>query len=128
MPGDKAGDKPADRVPGQLSPADREALKRRADDLGAKLETAKHRQDVPGARQGGAAAGRGMRAAAEMIGGVIVGGVIGWYLDQWLGTKPWLFILFFLLGTGAGMMNVIRSASQEKTPPAPSVKDDDEEK
>ena len=121
-------DKPDDRVPGQISPADREALKRRADELGTRLETAKHRHDVPGARRGGAAAGRGMRAAAEMIGGVIVGGVLGWYLDQWLGTKPWLFILFFLLGSGAGMLNIIRSASQEKTPPAPSVKDDEDEK
>ena len=121
-------DKPDDRVPGQISPADREALKRRADELGTRLETAKHRHDVPGARRGGAAAGRGMRAAAEMIGGVIVGGVLGWYLDQWLGTKPWLFILFFLLGSGAGVLNIIRSASQEKTPPAPSVKDDEDEK
>lgn len=120
-------DKPDDRSAGQISPADRDALKRRADELGAKLETAKHRHGVPGARKGGAAAGRGMRAAAEMIGGVIVGGVLGWYLDQWLGTKPWLFILFFLLGSGAGMMNIIRSASQEKTPPAPSVRDERED-
>ncbi len=65
-----------------------------------------------------------MKAAAELIGGVVVGGVLGWYLDQWLGTKPWLFILFFLLGSAAGMLNIIRSASQEKTPPAPSVTDD----
>ena len=69
-----------------------------------------------------------MRAAAEMIGGVIVGGVLGWYLDQWLGTKPWLFIVFFLLGSGAGMLNIIKSASQEKTPPAPSITDVDDEK
>jgi ATP synthase protein I len=69
--------------------------------------------------------GRGMRIATELVAGVLVGSVLGWYLDQWLGTKPWLFILFFLLGTAAGMMNVIRQASQEKTPPnLPSVKDD----
>ena len=120
-------DKPDDRVPGQITPADREALKRRADELGAKLDTAKHRHEAPRARQGGAAAGRGMKAASELIGGVVVGGVLGWYLDQWLGTKPWLFILFFLLGSAAGMLNIIRSASQEKTPPAPSVKDDPDE-
>jgi ATP synthase protein I len=68
--------------------------------------------------------GRGMRAAAELIGGVVVGGVLGWYLDVWLNTKPWMFILFFLLGTGAGMLSIIRQAQREKTPPAPSVKDD----
>jgi ATP synthase protein I len=120
-------DKPDDRAPGQISPADREALKRRAGELGAKLDSAKQRNDGPKARQGGAAAGRGMKAAAEMIGGVVVGGVLGWYLDQWLNTKPWLFILFFLLGSAAGMLNIIRSAKREKTPPAPSVKDDPED-
>ena len=120
-------DTPNDRAPGEMSQADREALKRRASDLGAKLETAKQRHDVPKGKGNAAASGRGMKAAAEMIGGVVVGGVLGWYLDQWLNTKPWLFILFFLLGSAAGMLNIIRSASQEKTPPAPSVKDEREE-
>lgn len=71
--------------------------------------------------------GRGMKIAAELIGGVIAGSAIGWFLDQWLGTKPWLFIVFFLLGTAAGMLNIIRQAGQEKTPPAPSVRDDDDD-
>ncbi len=122
-----SADKPHERSSGEISPAEREALKRRAADLGAKLETAKHRHEAPLARKGSAAAGRGMRAAAEMIGGVVVGGVLGWYLDQWLNTKPWLFIVFFLLGSAAGMLNIIRSASQEKTPPSSSVKDDPED-
>jgi ATP synthase protein I len=71
--------------------------------------------------------GRGMRIAAELIGGVVAGGAIGWFLDQWLGTKPWLFILFFLMGSAAGMLNIIRQAEREKTPPAPSVKDDEDD-
>ena len=40
---------------------------------------------------------------------VIVGGVIGWGLDWWLGTKPWLFLLFFVLGFAAGVLNVVRA-------------------
>ena len=69
-----------------------------------------------------------MRLSAELIGGVVAGGAIGWYLDKWLGNeKPWLFILFFLLGAAAGMMNVIRAAMREKTPPLPSVKDERDE-
>ncbi len=115
------------RVPGQISPEEREALKRRASDLGAKLDTAKHRHDAPGSAGRGQAMGRGMRIATEMIGGVVAGGGIGWLLDAWLGTKPWLFILFFLLGSAAGMLNIIRQAGREKTPPAPSVKDDDDD-
>jgi ATP synthase protein I len=50
----------------------------------------------------------GMRMAAEMVGAVVVGGGIGWGLDWWLGTKPWLFLLFFLLGFAAGVLNVVR--------------------
>ncbi len=46
----------------------------------------------------------------------------------WLGNKkPWLFILFFLLGAAAGMLNIIRTAMREKTPPLPSVKDERDE-
>jgi ATP synthase protein I len=122
-----SADQPTDPASGQISPAERAALKQRASDLGAKLETAKKRQVVPSASGKGAAAGRGMRAAAEMIGGVVAGGGIGWFLDSILGTKPWLFILFFLLGSAAGMLNIIRQAQREKTPPLPSVPDDDDE-
>jgi ATP synthase protein I len=53
---------------------------------------------------------KGMRATSELVGGVLVGGFIGWQLDRWLGTKPWLLILFFLLGVGAGFWNVMRGA------------------
>ena len=51
----------------------------------------------------------GMRMAAELVAAVVVGCVIGWGLDWALGTKPWLFLLFFLLGFAAGVLNVMRS-------------------
>jgi ATP synthase protein I len=120
-------DKPGDRPPGEMSRGDRDAIRQRASDLGAKLDQAKHRHGAPAAAGRGAAMGQGMRVAAELIGGVVAGGAIGWLLDAWLGTRPWLFIVFFLLGSAAGMLNIMRLASREKTPPAPSVKDDDED-
>jgi ATP synthase protein I len=39
---------------------------------------------------------------------LVVGLVIGWTLDRWLGTKPWLLMLFVVLGVAAGVMNVVR--------------------
>jgi ATP synthase protein I len=51
----------------------------------------------------------GMRMAAELVVAVIVGGAIGWSLDWVLGSRPWLFLLFFLLGFAAGVVNVVRS-------------------
>jgi F0F1-type ATP synthase assembly protein I len=50
----------------------------------------------------------GMRLGVEFIAGTVVGLLIGWGLDQWLGTTPWLLLLFTLLGFGAGIMNVYR--------------------
>jgi ATP synthase protein I len=41
---------------------------------------------------------------------VLVGGVIGWGLDHFVGTKPWGLIVFVLLGFVAGVLNVMRSA------------------
>ncbi len=70
-------------------------------------------------QRGGAAGGdssramsAGLRAASELVGGIVVGGFIGWALDSWFGTKPWLSILFFLLGAAGGLWNVIRGASR----------------
>ena len=105
------GNKPAG---GELSPADRAAFERRVNDLGAKLGQVKSAK--AGVAQSGSAAratGRGMsyglRMGGELVAAIVVGGGLGYYLDQWLGTKPWLFLLLFGLGFAAGVMNVLRS-------------------
>lgn len=113
---------------GEISPEDREALRRRSEAIGKRLDEVKHERDAVRRPQGPSTAGRAMRASADLIGGIVAGGLIGWYLDKWLGTdKPVMFVLFFLLGAAAGILNVIRVAMREKTPPAPSVPDDDED-
>ncbi len=48
------------------------------------------------------------RAGVEIVAGFGFGAAVGWLLDKWLGTWPWLLILFILLGTAAGMMNTLR--------------------
>ena len=35
-----------------------------------------------------------------------VGAAVGYFLDDWLGTKPWLFITFLILGVVAGFKAV----------------------
>lgn len=57
-------------------------------------------------------AGWVFRLSVELAAGLVVGGVIGWGLDRWLGTNPLMLILFFLLGAAAGIYNVIRTAMQ----------------
>jgi len=50
------------------------------------------------------------RVATEFVAGLLVGGAIGWFLDDWLGSAPVFFLLFLALGAAAAMTNVFRQA------------------
>ena len=39
---------------------------------------------------------------------VVLGFGLGYLLDSWLGTSPWLSTIFFFLGAIAGTLNVFR--------------------
>jgi ATP synthase protein I len=52
------------------------------------------------------------RLASEFVAGVVVGALLGWGLDRLAGTSPWGLIGFVLLGFAAGVLNVVRAASQ----------------
>ncbi|OSM06201.1 putative transmembrane protein [Magnetofaba australis IT-1] len=60
----------------------------------------------------------GMRLGVEMVSATVVGGVIGYVLDYWFGTKPWLFLLWFLLGVIAGFRNLVRAADRMSDKPS----------
>ena len=85
------------------------------DDLSARLKKA--RQSQPDALGKGpvlknemSGIGQAFRIGAELISSLIVGTGIGWFLDNWLGTKPWFMIIFIFLGGAAGILNVYRTA------------------
>lgn len=46
-----------------------------------------------------------------LVGGVIIGGGIGWLLDRWLHTAPWLLLFCGLLGFGGGVRELLRRIS-----------------
>ena len=56
--------------------------------------------------------GSAFKLGTELVAAVAVGTIIGFILDNWFDTKPWLIIIFFFLGAAAGMINVIRTANQ----------------
>ena len=56
--------------------------------------------------------GSAFRLGTELVAAVVVGTIIGFILDNWFDTKPWLIIIFFFLGAAAGMLNVIRAANK----------------
>jgi ATP synthase protein I len=129
------------KAEGDLTPEERAAFQKRADALGKRLDAAKSQSTTlpkPAAARtastdNGNALGRAMRVSTELIGGIVVGAGIGWLIDRTFGTWPAFFIIFFLLGTAAGMMTVVRAGTSMKTGPnnpnaGPSVRDDDDER
>ncbi len=64
----------------------------------------------PDNRRGRDGIAQALRLSSEFIAGVVVGAAIGYGIDTYFGTSPWGMIVFFLLGFGAAVINVMRAA------------------
>ena len=64
------------------------------------------------AEKKGSFMGNAFKLGTELVAAVAVGTIIGFILDSWFDTKPWLLVIFFFLGAVAGMLNVIRAANK----------------
>jgi ATP synthase protein I len=53
----------------------------------------------------------GQLVLSHLVGAPAGGFLIGFVLDKWLGTKPWLMLLMLFAGFGVGVWNVIRISS-----------------
>lgn len=86
------------------------------DDLNKRLKDARSRQTAGerGRKRKSSMSdyGPAIRVATDLVAGIAVGVVIGWVLDHWLGTTPWLLLVFFVLGSAAGITNVMRTAQR----------------
>ena len=56
--------------------------------------------------------GSAFKLSTDLVAHVAVGTIIGFILDTWFDTKPWLIIIFFFLGSIAGILNVIKVAKR----------------
>ena len=54
--------------------------------------------------------GMAFKMSTEMVAAVFVSTIIGFILDNWFGTKPWLILIFFFIGVITGILNVVKSA------------------
>ena len=52
--------------------------------------------------------GLAFKTSTELIAALIVGVGIGLIVDNYLGTKPFGLIIFFILGSFAGFLNIYR--------------------
>ena len=70
------------------------------------------KQVQPDDEKKGSFMGNAFKLGTELVAAVAVGTIIGFILDSWFDTKPWLIIIFFFLGAAAGILNVIRAAKR----------------
>lgn len=103
--------RPADDRDGDAAETAR--IKRNLKSLDARLGAATKKHAPPPVRDArGNAMGVAFRMAAELISAVLVGGFIGWAIDKGLGTSPAFLLMFFVLGSAAGIMGVMRAAKK----------------
>ena len=84
-------------------------------DFKTRLEIAKSKikkQVQSDSEKKGSFMGSAFKLGTELVAAVVVGTIIGFILDSWFDTKPWLIIIFFFLGAAAGMLNVVRTANR----------------
>ena len=90
------------------------------DDFKTRLKIAKEKlknhSNNLNSNENGSFMGSAFKLGTELVSAVAVGTIIGYILDSWFDTKPWLMIFFFFLGSVAGILNVIKVAKkmQEK--------------
>ena len=85
------------------------------EDFKTRLKIAKSKlkkQVLSDSEKRGSYMGNAFKLGTELVAAVAVGTIIGFILDSWFDTKPWLIIMFFFLGAAAGILNVIRTANQ----------------
>ncbi len=132
-----ANDVDRDRGRGEISPEEREAMRRRAAEIGRQLEGVKAAREPAKARvqdTGAANIGSAFRFTFELLAGVGVGGLVGWMLDRQFNTAPWLMLVCLVLGFIGALVNVMRAAAKDKAAqassrsPAPAVRDDEDDR
>ena len=82
-------------------------------EISTRLEIAKKKikkKQIKNNGSNAASLGKALKISTELVAAVVVGTTLGFILDNWFDTRPWLTISFFFMGVTAGILNVIKSA------------------
>lgn len=88
------------------------------EDLGARIARERQKAGLDeqekdaDAKRVGSGLGMAWRLSVEFVTATVVATALGWALDRWLGTTPWLMLLMLVLGGAAGMRNMVRAANR----------------
>lgn len=81
------------------------------DALDARIAAAKRANERSGAADA-RAEGRGWAVGIEFVGTVLVSAFLGWLIDRFAGTAPWVMIILLLLGFAAGTRRAMATSKQ----------------
>jgi ATP synthase protein I len=81
------------------------------DSLDARIAAAKAESARPSTADS-QAEGRGWAIGAEFVVTILVSTFIGYFVDGYFGTKPWVMIAFLLLGFAAGTRRAMKTSKQ----------------
>ncbi|WP_404369907.1 AtpZ/AtpI family protein [Sphingomonas sp. MMS24-J45] len=87
---------------------------RAIDDLDARIASAKAAGQSRGGVQMPQAKGygQGSKVLALLLGALFGGGVMGWALDQWLGTSPWALLIVLTLAIIGAFLNIMKISKE----------------
>jgi ATP synthase protein I len=81
------------------------------DALDARIAAAKSASTRP-STVNSRAESRGWAIGIEFVGAVLVSAFLGWLIDQFAGTSPWVMIILLLLGFAAGTRRALQTSKQ----------------
>ncbi|WP_446745967.1 AtpZ/AtpI family protein [Sphingomonas sp. OTU376] len=91
-----------DRAPSDL---DRRIADAKAAEAARTGEVVKAPADAKGYKQGS-------RVLMDLIGMPLGGGILGYALDHWLGTSPWLLLTLLVLSIAAAFRNIYKISKE----------------
>ena len=73
--------------------------------------------DKANKEQGDSSSRAGRMVVNQLVGGPLGGGIVGWLLDRWLGTAPWLLLILMFIGFAGGFISVMRISNKPRGNP-----------
>lgn len=87
----------------------------RIESLDARLKAAREREEErnrPKVQGADANYRLGSKVLAELLGGLVGGGLIGWVIDRFADTSPWGLLVMLFLGIIVAFRNIIRISNR----------------
>ena len=86
----------------------------RLESLDQRLDRIQRREaDKAAKAESDASSSAGRLVVSQLVGGPMGGAIVGWLLDRWLGTAPWVMLGLMFIGFAGGLINVVRISGKQ---------------